>query len=102
LFQETPELEPGKVQAIVLMVTGRVQGVGFRFFTEREALRRGVNGYVRNLENGGVEIRAQADEDTLAKFRAVVERGPSGSRVDAIEATPAEIDETLTSFQVRF
>jgi acylphosphatase len=65
-------------------------------------LRHGVEGYVRNLDDGDVEIWAQADEKTLALFRAAVERGPRGSRVDGVAAKPVAVDESLSSFRVRF
>ena len=102
LFQEEREVGPAEPRAVVLVVSGRVQGVGFRWFTEREALRHGVKGYVRNLDDGGVEIWAQADERTLALFQAAVERGPRASRVDGVAARPVPVDESLSSFRVRF
>lgn len=90
------------MQAFVLVVSGRVQGVGFRWFTEKEALRHGVTGYVRNLPDGRVEIWAQAEEPALAVFVERVKEGPRGARVDDVEGRSVAVDDRLSSFRVRF
>jgi acylphosphatase len=102
IVEKAPQIEPGQVEALVLMVSGRVQGVGFRWFAEREALRHGVSGYVKNLPDGRVEIWAQAESRALAEFCERVKRGPSGARVDDVERTSVSVDENLSSFRVRF
>lgn len=90
------------MQAYVLIVSGRVQGVGFRWFAEREALKRNIRGYVRNLEDGRVEILAQAAPDALDEFRESIRRGPSASRVDEVEVKAIDVDTALSSFRIRF
>jgi len=90
------------MEAYVFIVSGRVQGVGFRWFTEREALKRNIHGYVRNLEDGRVEILAQADSRSLDEFRESIRRGPSASRVDQVEVRAVEVDLDLRSFLLRF
>lgn len=90
------------MEAYVLLVSGRVQGVGFRWFTEREALKRGVQGYVRNLPDGRVEVLAQADTGTLAGFCARLRKGPAAARVDDVEMRPVPVDASLSAFEVRF
>ncbi|MGH9320790.1 MAG: acylphosphatase [Vicinamibacteria bacterium] len=90
------------VEAYVLIVSGRVQGVGFRWFTEREASRRNIHGYVRNLQDGRVEVWAQAERETLDEFCERVKRGPSASRVDRVEMRTVGVDESFSSFEVRF
>lgn len=85
----------------MLLVSGRVQGVGFRWFAEREALKREVKGYVRNLADGRVEIWAQAEEERLGAFCETVRRGPPASRVDDIEMRPVPVDGSLSTFLVR-
>jgi acylphosphatase len=82
-------------------IRGRVQGVGYRYFTQRIALRLGVRGWVRNLPNGDVEVHAEADSTTLAGFRQELERGPSSSTVGAVteEATPRT--DRYSSFEIR-
>ncbi len=77
------------------IVHGRVQGVGFRYFTERIAEAFDVTGYVRNAEDGSVEIVASGKPENLLSFREQIEIGPGGSRVDRIvaeEIEPARFD----------
>src|ERR1039457_4470122 len=74
------------LNAMVLhfLVQGRVQGVGFRWFVHREASELRLSGWVRNTEEGEVEIVASGTSDDLAEPRASLRRGPRGSRVDRI------------------
>ena len=65
-------------------VQGRVQGVGFRWFVEREASQIGLRGWVRNTEEGDVEIVAAGAAADLDRLRACLRRGPRGSRVDRL------------------
>lgn len=67
--------------AIHLEVTGLVQGVGFRWFVRERARALDLSGWVRNLENGNVEVAAMGDGASLASLMAAVERGPSGAGV---------------------
>lgn len=89
------------MQAYVLIVSGRVQGVGFRWFTEREAVKRDILGYVRNLEDGRVEILAQSTPSALEEFCERIRLGPSASRVDLVEIRTVEVDLELSSFRIR-
>ena len=89
------------MQAYVLIVSGRVQGVGFRWFTEREAVKRDILGYVRNLEDGRVEILAQSTPSALEEFCERIRLGPSASRVDLVEIRTVEVDLELASFRIR-
>ena len=67
------------------LVSGRVQGVGFRFFTQDIARQEGVMGVVRNLPDGRVEIVAEGDDQSLARLEAAVRQGPSHARVEHVE-----------------
>ena len=78
-------------------VTGRVQGVGFRFFAQAEAERLSLSGYVRNLRDGRVEAYAIGTPDKLAQFRARLEKGPRLSSVDNVAEQSADIDAQFTS-----
>jgi acylphosphatase len=73
-------MEDGTVRCH-LWVSGSVQGVGFRMFTERAARRRGVVGYVRNLADGRVEAVAEGPGEAVRGFIADLRRGPSGALV---------------------
>ncbi len=73
-------------------VSGIVQGVGFRYFTQDEAERLQINGFVRNLRDGRVEIYAIGSADILAKLRTLLERGPRGAMVQHVAEESAELD----------
>jgi acylphosphatase len=66
------------------LVKGRVQGVGFRWFVHREAAALHLKGWVRNTEEGHVEVVASGDAEPLAEFARALHKGSRGSRVDAV------------------
>jgi acylphosphatase len=66
------------------LVRGRVQGVGFRWYVQREAAELRLRGWVRNTEEGEVEVVAAGKPDDLNDLRSSLRRGPRGSRVDRI------------------
>jgi acylphosphatase len=66
------------------LVKGRVQGVGFRWYVHREAAALGLRGWVRNTEDGHVEVVATGEPNELASLRIALDRGSRGSRVDII------------------
>jgi len=72
-------------KAFYARVRGRVQGVGFRYSATREAERLRLGGWVRNADNGDVEVWAEGAEEKLKTFLAWLRRGPQFSRVDAVE-----------------
>jgi acylphosphatase len=77
-----------------VVIRGRVQGVGYRAWTEVTALERGLEGWVRNCRDGSVEAVFSGPDGDVAAMIAQCRRGPPGARVDAIdqrEATPDEI-----------
>ena len=84
------------------LVQGRVQGVGFRWFVQREASELDLRGWVRNTEEGEVEVVASGSQEDLAELRASLRRGPRGSRVDhLIEHYLDESEaENLSSFRI--
>jgi acylphosphatase len=83
------------------LVTGRVQGVGFRYFTRDEAVREGLHGWVRNASDGGVEIAAEGDQEALDRFERAVRRGPPLARVELVEVTDVGAGGRDTGFEVR-
>lgn len=83
------------------VVRGRVQGVGFRFFTERAAQAEGLSGWIRNREDGCVELLAEGDRDAVDRFERHLRRGPAASRVEAVEVIDAAPSSRHTGFQIR-
>ena len=84
------------------IVTGYVQGVGFRWFTMRQARNLGLTGWVRNLPDGSVEAWAEGNETDLDSLEAVLRGGPSGSRVKFVEARPSLATGSYIDFDVTF
>ena len=84
------------------LIQGRVQGVGFRWYVHREASELDLRGWVRNTEDGDVEVVVHGDEGDLNELRASLRRGPRGSRVDRmIEHILAESEaRDLESFRI--
>lgn len=76
-------------------VTGRVQGVGFRWFTRNAATGLGVTGSVRNARDGSVEVVARGTPDQLAELEETLRQGPPTARVEAVrrmETPPASLE----------
>lgn len=69
-------------------ITGRVQGVGYRYFAQSEARRLGLSGWVRNRREGAVEVLAEGPPDQLERFEQRLRQGPSAARVDAVQRQP--------------
>lgn len=82
------------------LISGLVQGVGFRFFTQRSAARHQVLGYVRNLEDGRVEAVAQGDEKSVKEFMEDLSTGPTFARVEDIEETVLEPSGSFSAFLI--
>lgn len=91
-----------KVKAIRAIVSGRVQGVGYRYRTLEEAGRLGLSGWVRNLPSGQVEVLAQGPAAAVDHLVAWLAGGPRWASVSGVEVRPAEPDAGLVTFQVRF
>lgn len=82
------------------VVTGRVQGVGFRWFVEREASTIGIVGWVRNNYDGSVEVLATGSREQLNALRRKLQEGPRASRVDDVDETEARPVEGLKTFRI--
>lgn len=67
------------------VISGRVQGVGFRYFVEDVAHREGVTGYVRNLPDGRVEALVEGDLDAVTRVERAIRMGPAGARVEHVD-----------------
>jgi len=88
------------VEACRLVVRGRVQGVGFRWFVEREAHILGIAGWVRNHADGSVEVLAQGTRHQISGLHSRLRAGPRAARVDAVEESEARPVAGLTSFRI--
>ncbi len=84
------------------LIRGRVQGVGFRWFVHREASELELRGWVRNTEEGDVEVVASGTAEDLAELRSSLRQGPRGSRVDHLIEHSLEEGEAanLNSFRI--
>lgn len=90
------------MQAIRFLVSGRVQGVAFRYFTERQAKALGLKGYVRNLETGQVEVVAQGDNQQLDKLATWLAKGPPSAKVQQVEQVLLEDLALFDDFSIRY
>lgn len=88
------------MRKVKILVSGRVQGVYFRLFTQNKAKHFAVNGSVRNLSDGRVEIIAEAENIIIEKFIQWCHKGPVTARVDQVDITELEPDGALTSFEI--
>ena len=67
------------------LISGRVQGVGFRYFTQATGVREGLHGWVRNLPDGRVEAAVEGEADAVERFERAMRHGPPGARVEDVE-----------------
>jgi acylphosphatase len=82
------------------VVSGRVQGVGFRFFVERVANQLGLRGYVRNLDDGSVEAYAIGSKVLLEEFQRHLAAGPRGARVTGVQESEAPVIHRYKRFEI--
>ena len=82
------------------LISGDVQGVGFRFFAQRSSARHQVRGYVKNLDDGRVEVLAEGDAKLVEEFRRDLAAGPTYSRVGEIEELVVEPSGLYSIFRI--
>ncbi len=78
------------MQTLHVRISGRVQGVGFRWFVREEARRLGVSGWVTNLTSGDVEVKAAGERSSIDRLRQALAVGPSGARVAGLDDVGAD------------
>jgi acylphosphatase len=88
------------IQARRFLVRGRVQGVGFRWFVEREAHMLGIAGWVRNNHDGSVEVLAQGTRDQLLGLHSRLREGPRAARVDSVDVSDTSPVSGMSSFRI--
>ncbi len=81
-------------------ISGRVQGVGFRYYIQDVATREGASGYVRNLPDGRVEAFVEGDEEAVLRVERALRTGPGGARVEHVVMETAEPSGTYKAFRV--
>ena len=82
------------------VISGRVQGVGFRWFTKDVAVREGVTGYVRNLPDGRVEALVEGDAESVTRVERLLHHGPPGARVQSVNAITEEPSGAYRDFAI--
>ena len=83
------------------VVTGRVQGVGFRWFTRDAASREGVNGYVMNRADGSVEAFVEGDSEAVARVERIIRAGPPAARVKTVDVIEEEASGAYRTFSMK-
>jgi acylphosphatase len=89
------------MRATRLLVSGIVQGVGYRFFTERAARSLSITGYVRNLRDGRVEVVACCTKEEVQALIDQLRLGPAGAKVDGIVVEETDLDGGMGRFEIR-
>ncbi len=87
-------------EAAGFRVVGRVQGVGFRQWTQRVGAELGLRGAVRNVSDGSVEVRASGAADAVAALGRKLAQGPAGARVERVERTTSALPMPMAGFRI--
>ncbi len=83
------------------LISGKVQGVNFRMWIYDQAKNLGIKGWVRNLDDGRVEVLAQGPEDKLQDFKAQLAKGTQFTRIEHIESEKIEYEKEYPAFEMR-
>lgn len=89
-------------QAARVIIGGRVQGVGFRYFVYKNARRNGLTGWVRNLKDGNVEAHFEGSEDDIQKVLELCKKGPAGSLVKEFTVSRSDPEGSWSDFDFRY
>ncbi|MBN1202397.1 MAG: acylphosphatase [Anaerolineae bacterium] len=98
-MSDAPADAPVRLHAVV---HGYVQGVNFRANTQREAVRRGLTGWVRNCWDGTVEVIAEGPRRTLEQFEQYLHRGPLAATVERVDVTYGNATGEFSGFHIRY
>jgi len=91
------------VPRLTAIVVGRVHGVGFRDYVQRQAVRRGLTGFVRNRDDSrSVELVAEGDESSLSEFLEALHKGPGLARVDEVDVRMSDESAEFSRFSVQY
>lgn len=89
------------MKAINAVITGKVQGIGFRMYIFRQAERLGLYGWVKNCSNGSVELHAQGGDVDLDYFMQLVKRGNNFSVIEELKIKPTDVNDIYKCFEVK-
>lgn len=89
------------MKAINAVITGQVQGVGFRMYIFRQAVRLGLYGWVQNCTDGSVELHAQGGDVDLEYFIQLVNRGNNFSVIEDTKVVPTDVNDVYKCFEVK-
>ena len=89
-------------KAIKAIISGQVQGVGYRYFASREASLLGITGYVRNLYDGSVEVYAEGEDTSIDRFGKILEEGPRFGNVNDIKIENYPPEDIYTNFTIEY
>jgi acylphosphatase len=92
----------GGLTRVYVRVAGVVQGVGFRYFTQRKARELGLAGYVRNLPDGDVEMEVEGPSDRISALVGAASQGPPGADVREVHTDERLVEGAGSGFEVRF
>ena len=95
-------IEENRDVQLYILISGKVQGVGFRAFTQRAATDLGIKGYAKNLPNGKVEVVAEGDKGTLDGLLIAVRKGPTAARVDDVKIEERPFSGTYKTFEIKY
>ena len=95
-------IEVNRRMQLYIMISGKVQGVGFRYFTKRSAKELGLVGYAKNLPNGQVEVVAEGNKLELGQFIKLVKKGPAIARVTDVKIQERPLTEQYQIFEIHF
>ncbi|WP_394250826.1 acylphosphatase [Vibrio profundi] len=82
------------------IVSGIVQGVGFRYFTREQAVKLGITGYAKNLSNGDVEVLANGEEEKVILLGKWLETGPKTALVENVRELGDSLESTTSEFEI--
>jgi acylphosphatase len=97
--KQTPRQEDDHI-AILALVRGRVQGVGFRYEARTFARSLGLTGWVANLPDGGVETYAEGPAAAISRYRRWLDHGPPGAKVDSLDISERSPKGTFSNFSI--
>jgi acylphosphatase len=89
------------IESRTYVVSGRVQGVGFRWFAWDAAMREGLSGFVANVPDGSVEAVVEGERDALDRFEWKISSGPAGARVDHVDRETAPPSGRFQGFSIK-